>query len=79
MRLKAPYALATLVALWVLFQVFFRYQYVSAANFVWRIDRLTGASCELNYGCDYYWALGPRPASGAPPGFAPAPQASSPP
>lgn len=75
MPLKAVYALATLVVIWMLFQVFFRYQYVSAGNIVWRIDRLTGASCWVQ-ACDYYWAFGPRPVSGSPPGFVPDSQSS---
>lgn len=66
MRLKAGYALMMLIALWVLFQVFFRYQYVSTGNWVWRIDRLTGTRCEVR-DCDYYWSLGPHFASQASP------------
>ena len=69
MRLKVVYALATLVVVWMLFQVFFRYEYVTSGGGVygvWRIDRLTGASCLITQ-CDYYWSFGSRPASGPSP------------
>lgn len=60
MRLKAAYALAALALVWLLFQVFFRYQYVRGGPLIiWRIDRLTGVSCRVD-DCDYYWSLGPR-------------------
>jgi hypothetical protein len=66
MPLKMTYAVIALVMACVGFQLFFRYQYVSAANFVWRIDRLTGTLCEIR-DCDYYWSFGPHLASQASP------------
>lgn len=47
MRRRAGYALAVLVALALVYQLFFRYEYLDAGgSMVVRIDRLTGQVCE---------------------------------
>jgi hypothetical protein len=48
MKRRALYVTGGLIALAVLFQLFFRYQYIHTMGVrITRIDRLTGASCEL--------------------------------
>jgi hypothetical protein len=45
------YAVLALLVLAVIFQLFFRYQYVSGGDgFVWRVDRLTRQSCLVGIG-----------------------------
>ena len=42
------YGVGTLIVVAVIFQLFFRYQYIHTVGIrITRIDRLTGASCEL--------------------------------
>jgi hypothetical protein len=47
-RKRFLYAFGALIVLAVIFQLFLRYQYVHTVGYsITRIDRLTGASCEL--------------------------------
>lgn len=51
----ALYALGGVVAVLLIFQLFFRYQYMEANGVTWRIDRLTQQTCQLDIGnarCD---------------------------
>jgi len=44
-------ALLLLLILLAIFQLFFRYQYVaSSSGAVWRVDRITGQTCEVRIG-----------------------------
>jgi hypothetical protein len=38
------------IALLLMFQLFFRYQYMEANGVTWRIDRLTQQTCQLDIG-----------------------------
>lgn len=66
MPLRVTYAVGALLFACLAFQLFFRFQYVgNGRGAVWRVDRLTGRSCVVQW-CDYYWALGPPPPSFVP-------------
>jgi hypothetical protein len=46
----ALYVLGGVIALLLVFQFFFRYQYMEANGKTWRIDRLTQQTCQLDIG-----------------------------
>ena len=46
----ALYALGGVVAVLLIFQLFFRYQYMEANGVTWRIDRLTQQTCQVDIG-----------------------------
>jgi hypothetical protein len=78
LRSGVLYTLSALALVWLIFQLFLRYQYVGEGNFLTRIDRLSGASCRLD-DCNYYWSLGPPQPVGPPPGWSKEPVTSGPP
>ncbi len=51
MRYKAAwYALIAVAVVLIVFELFFRYRYVSAGDNVWRIDRVTEQACLVRAG-----------------------------
>jgi hypothetical protein len=48
--LLSGYLIAGILVMALLFQLFFRYQYVTANGLTWRIDRLTQQTCRLSIG-----------------------------
>jgi hypothetical protein len=46
----ALYAVGAFVAVALLFQLFFRYQYLETNGVLWRVDRLTQQMCQVNIG-----------------------------
>jgi len=51
MRYRAAwYALIAIAVVVIVFELFFRYHYVSAGDHVWRIDRVTEQACLVRTG-----------------------------
>jgi len=48
--LQGGYLIGSILLMALLFQLFFRYQYVSANGLTWRVDRLTQKTCRLSIG-----------------------------
>jgi hypothetical protein len=46
----ALYACGGLVAIALIFQFFFRYEYLQDQGLIWRVDRLTQQMCQVNLG-----------------------------
>lgn len=44
------YTAGALVAAFFIFQLFFRYQYLETNGALWRVDRLTQQTCQVNIG-----------------------------
>ena len=60
------YALGGVLAVALIFQLFFRYQYIENQGTLWRVDRLTQQMCQVSIGqakCESMSAAAREPAS----------------
>jgi len=46
----ALYGAGALIAVLVVFQLFFRYQYIETDGVLWRVDRITQQTCRITLG-----------------------------